>query len=48
MSEVSHTGTILAAFGLTAAILLLMIGAIWWDYRRLCAQLARLGDRRDA
>jgi heme exporter protein CcmD len=39
---IPHLGFIVAAFVITAVVVLGMIGAILWDYRDLSARLAKL------
>ena len=42
MSDIPHIGFIVAAYLVTAAAILVMIGAIVVDYRRLSRALSRL------
>ncbi len=46
MSEIPHIGFIVAAYLVTAAAILVMIGAIVVDYRRLTRALSRLDAAR--
>ena len=46
MSEIPHIGFIVAAYLVTAAAILAMIGAILVDYRRLTRALSRLDAAR--
>jgi heme exporter protein CcmD len=46
MTEVPHLGFIVAAYGVTAFVVLAMVGAILWDYRSLTAKLSRLEEKR--
>jgi heme exporter protein CcmD len=46
MMDVPHLGFIVAAYGLAALVVLVMIGAILWDYRALSAALRRLDAAR--
>ena len=45
MSDIPHLGYIVAAFAVAAVSIVVMIGAIWLDYRDLTAKLARLEKR---
>ena len=46
MTAIPHIGFILAAYGLAALVVLVMIASILWDYRALSAALARLEAAR--
>ena len=46
MSDIPHIGFIVAAYLVTAAAILAMIGAIIVDYRRLTRALSRLDAAR--
>ena len=46
MSEIPHIGFIVAAYLVTAAAIVAMIGAIVFDYRRLSRALSRLEAAR--
>ncbi len=47
MSDIPHIGFIVAAYLVTAAAILVMIGAIVVDYRRLTRALSRLDAARE-
>jgi heme exporter protein CcmD len=46
MTAIPHIGFIVAAYGLAALVVLVMIASILWDYRALSAALARLKAAR--
>ena len=46
MNDIPHLGFIVAAFGVSALVILGMIAVVWWDYRDLLARLARLEAKR--
>ena len=48
MSEIPHIGFIVAAYVVTAAAIVVMIGVILVDYRRLGRALQRLEASRQA
>ena len=43
---IPHLGFIVAAYAITAVVIMAMIAAIVLDYRDLSARLARLEERR--
>ena len=48
MTTIPHIGFIVAAYGLAALVVLVMIASILWDYRALSGGLRRLeAARRD-
>ncbi len=46
MSTIPHLGYIVAAYGVAFVALAAMIGAVWFDYRSLSAQLEALDRNR--
>ncbi len=46
MTAIPHIGFIVAAYGLAALVVLVMIASILWDYRALSAALRRLEAAR--
>jgi len=47
MIHVPHLGFIVAAYLVAVVAIAAMIAVVWWDYRELVAQLARLERERE-